>query len=141
MVLSNFATLWGVDPAALNEWFHATFVDAYHWVTTPNVVEMEAYGAGVFATKPYVSSANYVQRMSDYCGACPYDPDADTGSGGCPFNALYWDFLARNEDILRSNQRMGLMYGHVDTERESEDLTAIRGGVQGLREAATNGEL
>jgi deoxyribodipyrimidine photolyase-related protein len=66
MVLANFATLWGVEPAELNEWFHATYVDAYHWVTTPNVIEMGQYGHGVFATKPYVSSANYVDRMSDY---------------------------------------------------------------------------
>jgi deoxyribodipyrimidine photolyase-related protein len=141
MVLSNFATLWGVEPSALNEWFHATFVDAYHWVTTPNVVEMGTYGHGAFATKPYVSSANYVEKMSDYCGDCAYDPDADTGEGACPFNALYWDFLARNEDTLRSNHRMGLMYGHVDNKRESGDLPAIRDRVTTLREKEPGGNL
>jgi len=141
MVLANFATLWGVEPAELNEWFHATYVDAYHWVTTPNVIEMGQYADGVFATKPYVSSASYVDRMSDYCGDCRYDPDRDTGEGACPFNALYWDFLARNEDDLRSNHRMGLMYGHVDDKRERGDLAEIRERVATLREHASNGEL
>ena len=136
MVLANFATLWGVQPSELNEWFHATYVDAYHWVTTPNVVEMGQYGDGVFATKPYVSSASYVDRMSDYCGGCRYDPDQDTGENACPFNALYWDFLARNEDHLRSNHRMGLMYSHVDTKRENGDLETIRERVETLRQRA-----
>jgi deoxyribodipyrimidine photolyase-related protein len=135
MVLGNFATLWGVEPAQLNEWFHATYVDAYHWVTTPNVVEMGSYGHGIFATKPYVSSANYIDRMSDYCGDCAYDPDEDIGEGACPFNALYWDFLARNEETLRSNHRMGLMYSHVDSKRESGDLDAIEDRVAELRAA------
>ncbi len=141
MVLANFATLWGVDPAQLNEWFHATYVDAYHWVTTPNVVEMGSYGHGIFATKPYVSSGSYVDRMSDYCDDCAYDPDRDTGEGACPFNALYWDFLARHEDTLRSNHRMGLMYSHVDTKRESGDLKAIRERVETLRNEADSGSI
>ncbi|EMA47164.1 cryptochrome/photolyase family protein [Halobiforma nitratireducens] len=141
MVLANFATLWGVEPSQLNEWFHATFVDAYHWVTTPNVVEMGQYAHGVFATKPYVSSANYVDRMSDYCTQCPYDEDATTGENACPFNALYWDFLARNEDDLRSNHRMAMLYSHVDRKRESGELEAIEARVADLRERATVGDL
>jgi deoxyribodipyrimidine photolyase-related protein len=141
MVLANFATLWGVEPSELNDWFHATYVDAYHWVTTPNVIEMGQYGHGVFATKPYVSSANYIDRMSDYCGDCTYYKTKDTGERACPFNALYWDFLARNEETLRSNHRMGLMYGHVDDKRESGDLAAIRERVEDLREMAEAGEL
>ncbi|WP_123538229.1 cryptochrome/photolyase family protein [Halosimplex salinum] len=141
MVLSNFATLWGVDPAELNEWFHAAYVDAYHWVTTPNVVEMGSFGHGAFATKPYVSSANYLDRMSDYCGDCAYDPDRSTGKGACPFNALYWEFLARNEDELRSNHRMGLMYGHVDDKREDGELDEIVQRVSELRSMKREGEL
>jgi deoxyribodipyrimidine photolyase-related protein len=134
MVLANFATLWGVEPSQLNEWFHATFVDAYHWVTTPNVVEMGAYGHGVFATKPYVSSANYVDEMSDYCDGCRYDPDETTGEGACPFNSLYWDFLDRNEDDLRSNHRMAPLYGHVDRKREAGEFQEIRNRVETLRD-------
>ncbi|PSQ19103.1 cryptochrome/photolyase family protein [Halobacteriales archaeon QS_8_69_26] len=141
MVLSNFATLWGVDPAQLNEWFHAAYVDAYHWVTTPNVVEMGSYAGGSFATKPYVSSANYVDRMSDYCAGCPYDPDETVGEDACPFNALYWDFLDRHEDRLRSNHRMALVYGHLDDKREGSELAAIRDRVADLRDREADGSL
>jgi deoxyribodipyrimidine photolyase-related protein len=141
MVLANFATLWGVEPQKLNDWFHATYVDAYHWVTTPNVIEMGQYGHGIFATKPYVSSANYINDMSDYCEECRYDQSADTGEDACPFNALYWDFLDRNEEPLRSNHRMGLMYSHVDSKRESGAMAEIRERVTELREQAANGEL
>ena len=141
MVLSNFATLWGVEPSELNEWFHATFVDAYHWVTTPNVVEMGQYGQGVFATKPYVSSGNYLEKMSDYCSQCQYDQTRAIGDGACPFNALYWDFLDRNEEQLRSNHRMALMYGHLDDKRESGDRTKIRERVADLRESLQVGTL
>jgi deoxyribodipyrimidine photolyase-related protein len=141
MVLANFATLWGVEPAQLNEWFHATYVDAYHWVTTPNVVEMGQYADGVFASKPYVSSANYIDKMSDYCGDCHYYKTKDTGEKACPFNALYWDFLDRNEEQLRSNHRMGLMYSHVDSKQDSGEMDAIKDRVATLREKAAYGEL
>ena len=141
MILANFATLWGVKPSELNEWFHATFVDAYHWVTTPNVIEMGQFGHGVFATKPYVSSANYIDRMSDYCTDCGYDKDETTGPEACPFNALYWEFLDRNEEPLRSNHRMGLMYSHVDNKREADEMEAIRDRVVALRDRATDGDL
>jgi len=141
MVLANFATLWGVEPSELNDWFHATYVDAYHWVTTPNVIEMGQYGHGVFATKPYVSSANYIDKMSDYCGDCQYYKTKTTGENACPFNALYWDFLDRNEAQLRSNHRMGLMYSHVDTKQESDEMTSIRERVAELRAKATEGTL
>jgi deoxyribodipyrimidine photolyase-related protein len=137
MVLSNFALLLGVDPAALNRWFHAGYVDAYHWVTTPNVVEMGQYAAGAFATKPYAASANYVDRMSDYCGDCAFDPDATTGENACPFNALYWDFLDRNEERLRSNHRMGLVYSHLD----DKDRPTIRERAAELRQRARDGDL
>jgi len=140
MILSNFALSYGIEPAQLNRWFHAAYVDAFHWVTTPNVVEMGLYGAGVFATKPYASSANYVDKMSDYCSGCQYDPDETTGDDACPFNALYWDFLDRNEDDLRSNHRMGLMYSHVDRKGD-EEWTEIRERAEEIRDLAANGEL
>ncbi|WP_248910994.1 cryptochrome/photolyase family protein [Halocatena marina] len=141
MILANFATLWGVEPQELNEWFHATYVDAYHWVTTPNVIEMGQYGHGVFATKPYVSSANYIDRMSNYCEDCRYDSSANVGEEACPFNALYWQFLDRNEEPLRSIHRMGLMYSHVDDKRESGEIEEIRDRVDRLRELAADSDL
>jgi len=140
MILANFGLIYGVEPAQLNRWFHAGYVDAFHWVTTPNVVEMGLYGAGVFATKPYAASANYVDKMSDYCSDCPYYKTKTTGEGACPFNALYWDFLDRNGDRLRSNHRMGLMYSHVDDKDEAE-WDAIRERADEIREMAREGEL
>ena len=130
MILSNFGLLYGVEPAQLNRWFHAGYVDAYHWVTTPNVVEMGLFGSGVFATKPYAASANYINRMSNYCADCPYDKDKTVGEDACPFNSLYWEFLDRNESTLRSNHRMGLVYSHLD----NKDREGIRAQAERVRE-------
>ncbi|MBK8006461.1 MAG: hypothetical protein IPK12_21910 [Gemmatimonadetes bacterium] len=111
MVLSNFATLAGVHPLRLSEWFWAGFADAMEWVELPNVVGMATFGdGGLLASKPYVSSAAYLNRMSDYCGGCRYDPKQRTGPDACPFNYLYWSFL---DDIrqrkLDVGQRMALV--------------------------------
>ena len=140
MVLSNLGLLVGVDPAALNRWFHAAYVDAYHWVTTPNVVGMGLFASDVLSTKPYAASGNYVDRMGDYCDGCVYDVDETTGDGACPFNALYWDFLDRNEEKLRSNHRMGLVYGHLDRKSDAE-RAAIRERAATLRARFRDGEV
>jgi len=140
MVLSNLALLLGVRPRALNRWFHAGFVDAFHWVTTPNVVEMGLSAAGAFATKPYAASANYVDRMSDHCAGCAYDHDAATGEDACPLNALYWDFLDRHEEALRPGGRMALVYSHLD-DKDAQEVAALRDRAAKLRAAARAGEL
>jgi deoxyribodipyrimidine photolyase-related protein len=140
MVLSNFALIYGADPGELNEWFHLGFVDAYHWVTTPNVVAMGSFGTDVLSSKPYAASGNYVNRMSDHCASCPYAVSRTTGEGACPFNALYWDFLKDNEETLRGTGRMGLMYSHVDN-KDDEEWTAIRERAAAVRELAADGEL
>ncbi|WP_135662946.1 cryptochrome/photolyase family protein [Halorhabdus rudnickae] len=140
MVLSNFATTFGIDPQAINRWFHAAYVDAFHWVTTPNVVGMGTFASDALSTKPYAASSNYVDRMSDYCGSCPYYKTKTTGENACPLNALYWDFLGRNEDRLRSNHRMGLVYSHWDDKDETE-REAITDRAAAIRQAARDGEL
>jgi len=140
MLLSNFALIYGADPAELNEWFHLGFVDAYHWVTTPNVVAMGSFGTDVLSSKPYASSGSYVNRMSDHCASCPYAVSRTTGEGACPFNALYWDFLRENEETLRGTGRMGLMYSHVDN-KDDEEWEAIRERAAAVRELAADGEL
>ena len=140
MILSNFALVYGAEPQQLNEWFHAAYVDAYHWVTTPNVIEMGSYGSGVFATKPYAASANYVNKMSDHCSGCAYAHTKTMGENACPFNALYWDFLGRNEDRLRDNHRMGLVYNHWDDKDENE-REAIADRAEEIRERAADGDL
>ena len=108
MVLCNVATLLGVHPQALNEWFWTTYVDAYEWVVTPNVVGMGTYAdGGVCATKPYISSGKYLQRMGpSMCAGCQFNPALTTGATACPLNHLYWDFLERQRDRLKSNVRM-----------------------------------
>mgnify|MGYP000274207260 CR=1 FL=1 len=140
MVLSNLALTYGASPQELNEWFHCGFVDAYHWATTPNVVGMGVFGTDAFTSKPYASSANYIDSMSDYCSGCVYDPDQNVGEAACPFNTLYWDFLAEHEDELRSNHRMGLVYSHVNDKRESGELAEIREYAEELRAELAAGE-
>jgi deoxyribodipyrimidine photolyase-related protein len=141
MLLSNFALTYGASPQALNDWFHGGFVDAYHWVVTPNVVGMGVFGTDAFTTKPYAASANYVDRMSDHCSGCAFDPDSTTGERACPFNSLYWDFLATHEDRLRSNHRMGLVYSHLDDKRDAGTLPEIRERARRVRRRAAAGDL
>lgn len=108
MLLCNFALLAGVRPHELNGWFLECYVDAYDWVVTPNVIGMGLNAdGGAVATKPYVGSAAYISRMSDYCRGCSYDHTRRTGPGACPFNTLYWNFLLANEGRLRANPRLG----------------------------------
>ncbi|NMO57240.1 cryptochrome/photolyase family protein [Actinoplanes sp. TBRC 11911] len=107
MVLGNYAMQHGWRPAAVADWFHRCFVDGYEWVMTANVVGMSQYAdAGRMSTKPYAAGGAYINRMSDYCGGCRYDPKARTGDAACPYTAGYWSFLARNEEALAGNHRM-----------------------------------
>ena len=94
MVLGNYALQRGFDPAALTDWFHRSFVDGYDWVMVPNVVGMSQHAdGGELATKPYAAGGNYINKMSDYCGPCVYDPKVRVGENACPFTAGYWIFL------------------------------------------------
>jgi deoxyribodipyrimidine photolyase-related protein len=108
MVLSNFSLMAGISPQQVTDWFTACFVDAFEWVMLPNVLGMGLYAdGGILATKPYIASANYINKMSDYCTACRYNPRLRHGQEACPFNLLYWNFLIQHEQTLRSNPRMG----------------------------------
>ncbi|MEI2692418.1 MAG: hypothetical protein V9H69_22955 [Anaerolineae bacterium] len=108
MLLSNFCLLAGVEPMQVNDWFLAAFVDAYQWVMLPNVLGMGLNAdGGRTATKPYIASANYIHKMSDYCAGCRYAPKARTCPDACPFNFLYWNFLLKHEATLRRNPRLG----------------------------------
>ena len=127
MVLSNLATLCGFSPRELTDWFWIAYIDAYDWVVEANVLGMSTYGdGGVTATKPYVSGAAYINRMSDYCKGCKFDPTRSTGDGSCPFTALYWSFLERNSDRLSGNQRLTMPYAtlHKKTAAERKALRA-----------------
>ena len=126
MVLSNLATLCGFSPRELTDWFWFAYVDAYDWVVEPNVLGMATYAdGGLTATKPYVSGAAYINRMSNFCGHCQFDPKKSVGPGSCPFTALYWTFLERNEAILGSNFRLQMPYTTLHR-KSSDDLVQLR---------------
>jgi len=115
MVQCNFATLLGVEPAALSRWYWSAFTDAYEWVELPNVAGMGTWGdGGTLASKPYVASGAYINRMSNYCGACRYNVKQRTGPDACPMNLLYWDFLDRHRERFASHPRMSMMIRHVE---------------------------
>jgi len=107
MVTGLFAQLVGVEPRAVQDWFMALYVDSVEWVTLPNVVGMSQHAdGGLLASKPYVATGRYVERQSDYCRRCRFDPAQSIGDGACPFTTLYWDFLSRHREHLSGNRRM-----------------------------------
>ena len=115
MITGNFAMLIGADPKAVHEWYLAVYADAYEWVEMPNTIGMSQFAdGGLLGSKPYAAGGNYINKMSDYCAGCRFDVKRKTGEGACPFNALYWDFLVRNEDKLRGNQRLSRIYANWD---------------------------
>ncbi|MBD5653965.1 MAG: cryptochrome/photolyase family protein [Candidatus Eremiobacteraeota bacterium] len=140
MVLGNFALLAGCEPQAMTDWFWYMFVDGFDWVMVPNVVGMTLHADGGFVgTKPYAASANYINKMSNYCGGCVYDPEKTVGEDACPYNALYWDFMARNEDRFAGNPRMSLPIRNWRA-RSAEDKAAIRKRAQELLARIGRGE-
>lgn len=109
MVLANIATLIGVSPRALTDWFWAGFIDAYDWVVEPNVLGMGTFAdGGLMTTKPYVSGGAYVDRMSDFCDGCRFDPSGRNAQRPCPLTPMYWDLLGRNRARLATLERMKL---------------------------------
>ncbi|HEV7268844.1 MAG TPA: cryptochrome/photolyase family protein [Falsiroseomonas sp.] len=109
MVTGNFALLAGLDPAQVNEWYMVVYADAYEWVELPNTHGMALFAdGGVMASKPYAASGAYINRMSDHCRGCAFDVKAATGARACPFNFLYWDFIARHAERLARNPRMAM---------------------------------
>lgn len=130
MVLGNFAMLAGVDPRAIDDWFLVVYADAYQWVELPNVIGMSQFAdGGTLGSKPYAGGGAYINRMSDYCGRCRYDVKQREGPDACPFNYLYWDFLARHERRLRSIPRMRNMYRGWDR-MDGDVKAAMRGSAR-----------
>lgn len=124
MVFGNLALTSGVDPWAMTEWMWASFVDGAEWVMLPNVIGMALHAdGGMMATKPYASGGAYINKMSDSCKGCRFDPKKRTGDDACPFTTLYWDFLARNADAFAKNHRMGQQLAGM---RRLSDLDAVR---------------
>ncbi len=124
MVTGNFALISGVHPRAVSDWYLGMFVDGIDWVTLPNALGMVMHAdrrpnaakgvSGLVGTKPYAASGKYIQRMSNYCSGCRYDPAERSGEKACPVTVFYWDFLIRTRKQLAGNQRMAMIYKNVD---------------------------
>ena len=133
MVIGNFALLAGLDPQALHRWYLGVYIDAFEWVALPNTLGMSQWAdGGIIATKPYVSSAAYIRRMSDYCQGCRYDHKQRIGDRACPFNALYWDFFARHEPLLGGNHRLGMVYRQL-RKMPTPERDALQAQAAGIR--------
>ncbi len=135
MVIGNFALLAGLDPQEVHRWYLGIYIDAFEWVELPNTLGMSQFAdGGLMATKPYVSSAAYIDRMSDYCKGCHYDKKARIGDTACPFNALYWDFYQRNAAKLANNPRIGM----ANRQLEKMDDAAIADFKEKARSLTSN---
>ncbi|WP_334186476.1 cryptochrome/photolyase family protein [Noviherbaspirillum sp.] len=133
MVTGNFALIAGLLPQQVCDWYLAVYVDAIEWVELPNTAGMSLYAnGGRFTSKPYAASGAYIKRMSNYCGGCRYRPEIKTGAHACPMTTFYWDFLDRNQELLRSNTRTLLMMRNLDRMTE-EERSAVRAYAQQLR--------
>ncbi|MBS8225053.1 cryptochrome/photolyase family protein [Vannielia litorea] len=127
MITGNFALIAQINPSEVHEWYLEVYFDAFEWVEAPNTVGMSQFAdGGVIASKPYVSSGNYIHKMSDYCGSCHYSVSKKTGEGACPFNLLYWHFLDRHRDRFENNPRMAQMYRTWDRMDHGKRKTVLR---------------
>jgi deoxyribodipyrimidine photolyase-related protein len=124
MVTGNFALLAGISPREVEEWYLIVYADAFEWVELPNTHGMALHAdGGLLGSKPYAASGSYIDRMSDYCRACDYDPRIKMGEGACPFNCLYWDFPLEHREKLGRNPRLAVAYrtlAAMTDERRSE---------------------
>jgi deoxyribodipyrimidine photolyase-related protein len=125
MITGNFALLAGVNPDEVDAWYLGVYIDAIEWVEITNTRGMSQFAdGGIVGTKPYVSSASYIDKMSHYCGSCFYKKALKTGEKACPFNSLYWNFYDKNEDKLGKNPRIGMMY-NVWHKMKPDDKAAL----------------
>jgi len=120
MITGNFALLAEISPAEINDWYLAVYADAFEWVELPNTHGMAIYAdGGIVASKPYCSSGNYINKMSNFCKNCAFDVKKTSGENACPFNFLYWNFLIKNESKLKNNSR--LFYPYANLKRKTTD--------------------
>ncbi|MBC2604214.1 cryptochrome/photolyase family protein [Puniceicoccus vermicola] len=134
MVTGLYSLLLGVRPQKVHEWYLAVYIDAVEWVELPNTLGMSQYGdGGVMASKPYIASGKYIQRMSNYCQECQFNPVKAVGEDACPFTTLYWDFLDRHQDRLQDNRRMQFQVKNL-SRKTSDELGKIRKRAQEIRQ-------
>ncbi len=121
MIIGNFALLSQIHPNNVDQWYLGVYIDAIEWVEITNTRGMSQFAdGGIVATKPYVSSANYINKMGDYCKHCHYSHSKKVGDTACPFNALYWNFLAEKKHYFKNNQRMAMMLNLLEKKDKNE---------------------
>jgi len=131
MVIGNYALLTQIDPDEVDKWYLGVYIDAIEWVEITNTRGMSQFAdGGIVATKPYVSSANYINKMGNYCSNCDYSHTKKVGENACPFNALYWNFLDEKKEHFKSNNRMAMMMSLLHKKDKDE--------LQKLKERARN---
>jgi deoxyribodipyrimidine photolyase-related protein len=127
MVTGNFALIAGIDPHEVNDWYHFGYMDALDWVVTPNVLGLSLYAdGGMIATKPYAASAGYIQKMSNYCKSCPYNPKTAVEDDSCPFNSLYWHFIDAHQAQFKKNPRMSLMVELWNKKEKNDKISLLK---------------
>jgi deoxyribodipyrimidine photolyase-related protein len=125
MVIGNFSLLIGANPEAVNDWYLGVYADAIEWVQLPNTHGMSQYAdGGLMATKPYTCGSNYINKMSDYCKGCKYEPKLKYGKTACPLNSLYWNFYIENQELLAKNFRLAITYSQI-AKMETEEKEKI----------------
>ena len=126
MVIGNFSLLAQLHPDEVDAWYLGVYIDAIEWVEMPNTRGMSQYAdGGIVATKPYVSSGSYINKMSNYCGSCHYNVKEKLGEKACPFNSLYWHFLDEKRHHFSNNQRMSMMLALL-RKMKPEELVATK---------------
>ncbi len=126
MITGNFALLAQVHPDQVDQWYLGIYADAIQWVQLPNTRGMSQWAdGGIVATKPYVSAAAYIHKMSNYCDQCTYDKNKRTGADACPFNSLYWNFLDDKKSYFLKNNRMAMMLRLLD-KIPTEELVQLK---------------
>lgn len=126
MNTGNYALLTQTHPDEVDRWYLGIYIDALEWVEIPNTRGMSQFAdGGTVATKPYVSSANYINKMGNYCEKCAYDPKKKVGEDACPFNALYWNFLDEKKAYFKDNPRMGMMLRLLE-KKDKEEMAALK---------------
>jgi deoxyribodipyrimidine photolyase-related protein len=139
MVLGNLALLAGIEPSEMVSWMWISFIDGAEWVMVPNLIGMSLHAdGGRMATKPYAGGGAYINRMSDHCRGCAYDPKRRTGEDACPYTTLYWDFLARHRDRFARNPRVAQQVRALD---RLSDLPAVRARAAEVLDRLDRGEL
>ncbi|MCA8986884.1 MAG: cryptochrome/photolyase family protein [Planctomycetaceae bacterium] len=136
MILGNLSQTLGVHPYRFHEWHMAMYLDAIDWVSLPNTLGMSQFGdGGIVGTKPYCSTGNYVNKMSNFCRNCQYDYKKKVGEDACPLTTFYWDFLDRNYEQLKENPRMKFAIQNVQKLRKKPaELEEVRQRANSLRE-------